>query len=164
MEAGDYPAALESRQKAFAVRQDIAAQDPQNAQANFDLAVAHADLSEALTVTGASAEALDHAQQSLSILRQLSAADPTNVVYSRNIGLCYEKFAGALTRLGSDERRARDQRIKDWTEARSWFQKGLGLFSDLRDRGTLMPADSEKPKRLTENIQECNDTIARLKM
>ena len=45
VEAGDYSSALESRRKAFAIRQEIAVQDPKNAQAIFDLAVAHADVS-----------------------------------------------------------------------------------------------------------------------
>jgi serine/threonine protein kinase/tetratricopeptide (TPR) repeat protein len=163
IEAGDYPAALESRRKAFAIRQEIAARDPKNAQASFDLAVAHADLSEALTENGANGEAIDYAGRSLSILQQLSAADPTNVVYSRNIGLCYEKFAAALRHLGSDENRPHAERIKDWTDARSWLEKALRLFSDLRNRGTLMPADSEKPQELKKKIQECDDSIARLK-
>jgi eukaryotic-like serine/threonine-protein kinase len=164
MEAGDYSAALESRRKAFAVRQEIAARDPKNAQASFDLAVAHADLSEALTETGSGSEAIDHAEHSLSILQQLSTGDPTNVVYSRNIGLCYEKFAAALTHLGSDKTRLPEKRIKDWSEARSWLEKALRIFSELRDRGTLMPADSEKPQQLRKKIQECDYTVASLKI
>jgi tetratricopeptide (TPR) repeat protein len=162
VEAGDYPAALESRRKAFAIRQEIAAQDPKNAQANFDLAVAHADLSEALTKTGAIAEALDRAQHALSILQQLSHADPTNAVYWRNIGLCYEKFADAYARLGADETRSHAQRINDWTQARSWFEKALRLFSDLRDHGTLMPADSEQIAKFTSKLRGCNDAISHL--
>ena len=163
VEAGDYPAALESRRKAFAIRQQIAAQDPQNAQAIFDLAVAHADLSEALTATGSGTEALDHAQNALSILQGLSAANPNNAVYSRNIALCYEKFAAALKRLGSDENRSSEQRIKDWIEARAWFEKALRLFSDLRDRGTLMPTDSGQMAKFERKIRNCDDVIARLK-
>ena len=163
IEAGDYSAALENRRKAFAIRQEIAARDPKNAQASFDLAVAHADLSEALTETGANSEAIHHAEHSLSILQQLSETDPTNVVYLRNVGLCYEKFAAALMHLGLDENRPREERIKDWTDARSWLEKALRLFSDLRDCGTLMPSDSEKPQQLREKIQECDSTIASLK-
>jgi tetratricopeptide (TPR) repeat protein len=162
VEAHDYPAALESRRKAFAIRREIAAQDPKNAQAVFDLAVAHADLSEALTATGSSTQALDHAQTALSILQQLSAADPTNAVYSRNIGLCYEKLATAFERLGADENRSSAPRITDWTEARTWFEKALRLFSDLRDHGTLMPADSEQTAKFESTIRECDEAISRL--
>jgi len=160
MGAGDYPAALESRREAFAIRREIAAQDPKNAQALFDLADAHGDLSEALTATGASVEALDQARQALSILQQLSQADPTNAVYLRNIGLCYETSADALSRLAADETKSREQRIKDWNEARSWFEKALDLFSQLRNRGTLMPTDSERAAKFTAKIRECDTAIA----
>jgi eukaryotic-like serine/threonine-protein kinase len=162
MGGGEYPAALESRRKAFAIRKEIAAQDPKNAQALFDLADAHGDLSEALTATGASVEALDQAQQALSILRQLSAADPTNAVYLRNIGLCYETSAQAMSKLAADQTRSKTQRIKDWNEARSWYEKALNLFSELRNRGTLMPADSGQTAKFTAKIRECDTAIAQL--
>jgi len=119
-------------------------------------------LCEALTATGASVEALDHAQQALSILEQLSAADPTNAVYLRNIGLCYENSASALARLAADETISRAQRIKYWNEARSRFEKALGLFSDLRNRGTLMPADSWQAAKFEAKIRECDTAIAQL--
>jgi tetratricopeptide (TPR) repeat protein len=163
VEAGDYSSALESRRKAFGIRQEIAAQDPKNAQAIFDLAVAHADLSEALTGTDSAAEALDHAQNALSMMQQLSAADPTNAVYSRNIGLCYEKLATGFARLGADEKRSNSDRLTNWTTARSWFEKALRLFSDLRGRGTLMPADSEQATKFNTKIRECDEAISHLK-
>jgi tetratricopeptide (TPR) repeat protein len=162
MEAGNYPAALDSRRKAFAIRQEIAAQDPKNAQARFDLADAHGDLSEALTATGASAEGLEEAGQALSIMQQLSAADPTNAVYLRNIGLCYETYGQALSRLAADETRSPTERIKDWNEARSWFEKALELFSELQKRGTLMPTDSEQIVKFTAKLRECDSAIAQL--
>lgn len=142
--------------------QEISVQDPKNAQARFDLADAHGDLCETLTATGAGIEALDHAQQALSILQQLSAADPTNAVYLRNIGLCYENSANALTHLAADETKSHAERIKDWNESRSWFEKALGIFSELRNRGTLMPADSEQTAKFTAKIRQCDDAIAYL--
>ncbi len=162
VEAGDYPGALESRRKAFAIRQQVASQDPKNAQASFDFAVAHADLAEVLTATGATAEALDEAGKALSILQRLSAADPTNAVYSRNIGLCYEKFGAAFARAGADETKSSAERVKDWTEARAWFEKALGLFLDLSSRNQLMPADSGQTAKFQGKIRECENAIARL--
>jgi serine/threonine protein kinase/DNA-binding SARP family transcriptional activator len=161
--AGNFASALESRRKAFTIREKVAAQDPKNVQARFDLGVAHGDLSEALSATGEYTQALGHAQQALSILQNLAAADPTNAVYQRNVGLCYEKFAQNYAGLGGDEKHSIAQRIKDWTEARSWYRKGADLFSALRNRGILMPADSEQPKKFAAKIQECDDLIARLK-
>jgi non-specific serine/threonine protein kinase/serine/threonine-protein kinase len=161
--AGDYAQALQSRRKAFAIRQEIAEEDPKNVQARFDLAVAHGDLAEALSATGQAADALAHARQSLSILQGMSAGDPTNVVYQRNLGLCYEKLGEAYVALANNEKRSVGQRISDWNEARSWYRKGAELFSALRDRGTLMPADSEEPKKFSAKVGGCDNAIARLK-
>src|ERR1700736_2984938 len=163
VKGGDYTGALASRRKAFAIREQVAAQDPKNVQARFDLAVAHGDLSEALSATGESAPALDHARQSLSILQELAKSDPTNAVYRRNVGLCYEKLGEACVAFANNEKRSVGQRISDWHEARSWYRKGAELFSALRDRGSLMPADSEEPKKFSKKIQECDNAVARLK-
>jgi hypothetical protein len=54
--------------------------------------------------------------------------------------------------------------ITDWTEARGWFEKASHLFSDLRDRGTLMPADSEQTTKFRGKIGECDAAISRLKL
>jgi tetratricopeptide (TPR) repeat protein len=163
VQAGDYPGALASRRKAFAIREQVAAQDPKNVQARFDLAVAHGDLAEALSATGESASALDHARQSLSAMQELAKSDPTNAVYRRNVGLCYEKLGEAYVAFANNEKRSVGQRISDWNEARSWYRKGAELFSTLRDRGTLMPADSEQPKKFAAKVQECDTAVAQLK-
>jgi tetratricopeptide (TPR) repeat protein len=163
LQARDFTAALESRRKAFTIRQEIADEDPKNVQARFDLAVAHGDLAEALSATGNTSDALGHARQSLSLLQQMSAADPTNVVYERNLGLCYEKLGQVSERLGANEKRAIVDRSKDWADARGWYRKGFDLFSALRNHGTLMPADAKEPKEFAAKIRECDDAMARLK-
>ncbi len=160
---GNFAGALDSRRKAFTIREKVAEQDPKNVQARFDLGVAHGDLAEALTATGEYSQALGHAQQALSILQGLAAADPTNAVYQRNVGLCYEKFGQTYKRLGADQKRPAPQRLKDWADARTWYRKGEELFWKLRDRGTLMPADSEQPQEFSAKIQECDTAIAQLK-
>ena len=78
-------------------------------------------------------------------------------------GLCYEKLGGARAALAENEKSSVPQRISDWSEARSWYGKGAELFSTLRDRGMLMPADSEEPKNFSAKIRECDDAIAHLK-
>ena len=115
------------------------------------------------TMCKSTTKALDDAQTALSILQQLSAACPTNAVYSRNIGLCYEKLAAALERLGADENRSNAQRLTSWSQARGWFEKASQLFSNLRDRGTPMPADSEQTTKFERQIRDCDAAISRLK-
>ena len=71
-------------------------------------------------------------------------------------------LAEALSHLAADQTRSKTQRIKDWNEARSWFEKALDLFSELRNRGTLMPADSGQTAKLAVKIRECDNAIAQL--
>lgn len=160
--AGDFAGALTSRRKAFAIREKVSEQDPKNVQARFDLGVAHGDLAEALSANGELTPSLEHAQHALSILQQLSAADPTNAVYQRNVALCYEKFGQIYSSLGSDQSRPNAQRAKDWNEARNSYRKGFELFSKLRDRGTLMPADANQPEAFSANIRKCEGAVERL--
>jgi serine/threonine protein kinase len=162
MEAGDYAGALEARRKAFAIREQIAAQDPKNSQARFDLAVAHGDLAEALNFTGETAQALEEAKRSLKIFEEVSAADPTNVAYRRNVGLCYEKFAEVYARLATNEKNAVAQRLHDWNEARTWYQKEMELFSTLGERGTLRPADSEQTQKIAAKMAAGQTAMDRL--
>jgi tetratricopeptide (TPR) repeat protein len=161
--AKDYAGALESRRKAFTIRETVAAKDPRNAQARFDLAVAFADLSEAYTNTGEIGQAVASAQESLKVFESLVVADPTNVVYSRNIGLCYEKLAEAFVRQASDERLSHGQRLKSWAEARLRYRQGMEVFQELRSTAKLMPADAGQPDRLLAKIKECDEAMQRLK-
>jgi hypothetical protein len=47
-------------------------------------------------------------------------------------------------------------------EARGWYQKAGAIFSSLRDRGTLMPTDADKPKELSDPSAECARAIEQL--
>jgi len=160
---GDYAGALKSRRKAFDIREQIAANDPKNAQARFDLAVAHGDLSEALNLTGEYKDALNRAHKSLSILQELSTSDPTNAVYLRNVGMCYEKLAEASARSARDQKNSFAEKTSDWTETRNWYRKGEEVFSTLRQRGALMPTDSQEVDRFAAKVRECDAAIAELK-
>jgi non-specific serine/threonine protein kinase/serine/threonine-protein kinase len=160
--AGDFAGALESRRKAFAIREQIATQDPKNMQAQFDLAVAHADLAEALTGLGDTSEALHEAHASLPLFEQLSASDPTNAVYLRNLGLCYEKIAEAHRRAASVPSSNPALQKADLAEAVRWFDKAARMFSDLKTRGTLMPADAQQPEKFAAEVAECQQALEQL--
>ncbi len=118
--------------KAFKIRQEFAGQDQKNQQAQFDFAVAYADLAEAYTNTDEPAKGFEQGQKSLEMLKELSAFDPTDAVYSRNIGYCYERMAQAKERQASAKQISIAQGIELWAEARNFYQKALGVFLNLK--------------------------------
>jgi tetratricopeptide (TPR) repeat protein len=159
----DLAGALESRRKAFAIREQFAARDPQNAQARFDLAVAHTDLAESLTSLGQPQPAVGQAQQGLKIFQELAAADPSNAIYSRNVALCEEKLADSYARSGADAVASEAQRLQAWQKARDWYDKSGELFLDLRTHGTLTSIDADKPKELATERAICEQALAQLR-
>jgi tetratricopeptide (TPR) repeat protein len=158
----NFSAALEARQKAFAIRREIAANDSQNKQAQFDLATAYADLSEAFTNTGDTNQGLENAREALKLMSALAESDPENNIYRRNVGLCYEKFAIAFARKAADEKLSAAERINNWDEAVSSYQKTLQTFVELRDRNALQPRDAGQIDKFTQQIQMCEAERAKL--
>jgi eukaryotic-like serine/threonine-protein kinase len=160
--AEDYPGAVESLQKSLALKENSAAADPQNAQASFDLSSGHVDLAEALTAMGDMAQAVEEARKGIAILTALSAADPTNAVYSRNLAVYEEKLGDAFARSGADAHTPTAQRTHAWTDARTAYEKAGTIFSNLRDLGTLPPADAGLPQKFTTLTASCQQAIDQL--
>ncbi len=164
MAAGDYAGALASLQKSLSIKEKFAAADPQNAQASFDLATGHVDFAEALSATGDAAQAVEQARQGILILTALSSADPTNVIYSRNLAIDEEKLGDAFAHAGADKNSPRTQRIRAWSDARESYEKAGAIFSELRDHGTLPPADADMPHKFTTLTADCQRAIDELGM
>jgi tetratricopeptide (TPR) repeat protein len=160
--AKNFPAALEARKKAFEIRREFAANDSQNKQAQFDLATAHGELSEAFTNVGDTNQALENARESLKLMSALAESDPENNIYRRNVGLANEKFALAFARKAADEKLSAAERINNWSEAASWYQKALQTFVELRDRNALQPRDAGQIDKFTQRIQSCENERAKL--
>jgi serine/threonine protein kinase len=160
--AADYAGAVESLQKALTIREKFSAADPQNAQASFDLAVGHVDLAEALTAKGDPPRAVEVAQKGIVILSSLLTADPTNVIYSRNLAICEEKLGDACASSGADKNAPTAERIRAWSDARETYKKAGQIFSDLRDHGTLPPADAALPQKLATRTSDCQQAIKQL--
>ena len=161
--AGDnYAGALVGYQKSLSIKEKFAAADPQNAQASFDLATGHVDLAEALSATSDATQAVEQARQGILILTALSSADPTNVIYSRNLAIDEEKLGDALAHAGADKNLPKTQRTRAWSDARESYEKAGAIFSELRDHGTLPPADAEMPRKFTNLTANCQQAIEEL--
>jgi eukaryotic-like serine/threonine-protein kinase len=160
--AGDHPGALRAREKALEIRQRVAADDPKNRQARFDLAVSKADVADTLTHLQDSARALPLAREALAIVRELTAADPRNAVYSRNLGLALERLGAALESSARDETAPIEQRRTTWEEARDAYAEALRVFTDLRDRGALMPTDADQIAKFTAKVADIERALSSL--
>ncbi|MBA3963214.1 MAG: protein kinase [Chthoniobacterales bacterium] len=160
--AGDCPGAVESLQKSLAIRERSAGVDPQNAQASFDLASGDGDLAEALTAKGDPASAVGHARQGIAILTALLSTDPTNTICSRNLAILEERLGDAFARSGANASAPTAERIHAWSDARGTYEKAGQIFLNLRDHGTLPPADADQPKKFATRAIDCQRAIKEL--
>jgi hypothetical protein len=54
-----------------------------------------------------------------------------------------------------------NQRIENWREARSNYQKSLDILSDMRNRGTLPASESGEPEKIAAEIARCDAALKR---
>ena len=161
-EVGDFEGSLANRQKVLAIREQTATADPNDEQAQFDLAASHIDLADALTSTGQPEKALDHALQSVASLEKMMAAAPGNTTYIRACGLAYKVVGNAQSALGARESFDVRTRSTCWADAKTAYQKAQNLFSDLRAKGALRSTDADVPASLTSKIVMCDERIVQL--
>jgi len=64
--------------------------------------------------------------------------------------------------LASDDKTSAQNRLADWREARSWFQKSQEIYKTFLDAGKLTGEDAARLDVVIEEIARCDAAIARL--
>ena len=96
----NYRLALESQQKALAIRQKLVAADPTNAQHRRRLAAEIQSLGDPQAMLGDTSGALKSYHQALAIFESLASADTTNSEARRDITNTYPRIARVLSQTG----------------------------------------------------------------
>ena len=99
----------------------------------------------------------------VAVFESLTKSDSSNAVYRRNLGLCYEKLGDIEVKRSTDLATGANRRIEALKTARSWYQKGHGVFLQLQASGALMPSDSEKSEQFLLKMKESDMNIDRLR-
>jgi tetratricopeptide (TPR) repeat protein len=92
--------------------------------------------------------ALRSAQKELEIDGRLLKANSANAGAQRNQGVAYTQIGQAHELMG------------EWREARSWYQRGLNVWIDLRKKGTLIPMYAPKMDEAIHNVARCDHALA----
>ena len=94
------------------------------------------------------ARTLRSAQKELEIDARLLKANSANAGAQRNQGVAYTQIGQAHELMG------------EWREARSWYQRGLNVWIDLRKKGTLIPMYAPKMDEAIHNVARCDHALA----
>jgi hypothetical protein len=100
--------------------------------------------------------ALDAAETQSTADRMDVKARSDAAAYSSRIGDTYEAIAANGPVL---------KRQENWQQARSWYQKSLIIWLELRQRGSVSPReDGESPEKTVQGIARCDAALAKLKV
>lgn len=144
------------------IREQIAAADPKDDQAQFDLGAVCTDMAESLTNTSLPEEALDYARRSVKIHETLMAADPGDAVYMRGGRLAYEQLGNAHAALTANASLDAAARRDHWADARTAYEHANKLVSDLAAKGVVRSGEGEAPERLKSKIAKCDGELAQV--
>ncbi len=146
LSAGNVNAALENYEKAVTVFQELAQADPDNAETQYHLGLTYRNIGEALTRTGD------------VVFETLAARSPANSKTQTDLALTYYDLGVAQSKLAQAGSASSDS-SEDWRQARSWYQKSLDVWQDLRSHGTLRSVDASKPDELVKEIARCDAQV-----
>jgi tetratricopeptide (TPR) repeat protein len=124
---GDYDGALAEYQKAISFMEPIAALDPQNSRAQFDLAVALNDVWQTYEQKGDLEQAFRYAQRVREVLGRVLARDPQNEVFRGHM-------ADLLVRMSALMK-------SDPVRAEQLARQGIEVAKELAARPGAQPID-----------------------
>jgi serine/threonine protein kinase/tetratricopeptide (TPR) repeat protein len=151
LEAGDKVGASEPYLKSISVFEDLVAKEPNNAYNRRQLALTYLRMSQLMSSTNDFARGIDYARQAIGIGEKLTAADAKNLSVLRTLADSYFQLGKCHAQLGAKAGKPPGQQ-KGWPEARSWYQKSLDIWLDMKAKGTLAGADKTKLEEVEREI------------
>ena len=141
---------ITSFQRAVELFENLLTADSQQKQAKGDLACAYGGLGFAEAQTGRAAEGLVHERKALASYEELEAGKSSNVLFLHD-------YAETLARTGATCLLSGTRESS--SEARQFFQRSLGIWTLMRNRGTLAAFDAQKPDELSAEIARCDAAL-----
>ncbi len=155
--------ALPHFQAALAGYRKLTIADPHDVLAMRYLGKCYMSVGKALAADGKPSQGIQSAREGVRILEALVAADrgdtafkPSDLAYARSA------LAEAYSRLAQEHGRSVRHSIASWREARSWYEKSLDTWLQLKEKAPLAQFDAAQPDYISGEISRCNAALAKL--
>jgi eukaryotic-like serine/threonine-protein kinase len=152
---GNSRGALENYHTALTAFQNLSRGDPTNAETQYDLGSSYRRIGEVQVRMGEVVEALDSYQQALPVFEALVERSPANAKTRADLALTYYDLGVAESKLAP----ATGLRSDRWQQARSWYQKSLDVWQELRANGTFTGADASRADAAAREIVQLEHLI-----
>ena len=155
--------ALPHFQTALAGYQALTSADAHDALAMRYLSRCYWSVGTALAAEGKAALGIQPARKALQIIETLAAADRADTFYkSVDVANARSSLAEVYSRLAEQSRGSDASKIKNWREARAWYQKSLDTWLLLKKKAPLGKFDAAHPDKIVIEIAKCDAALAKL--
>ncbi len=150
----DYTGALGHFQKARQMFSELVAEDPANADSQSKWAYVCLAMSQIQAKTGDLNNAVASALQGIKIDETLLAASPVNALARNTLAQLYDKLGGYDAQLAA--KMNGEKQTEEWRAAKTAYERSLGIYREMKSKGTLSAADASKPDELEDDIAKCD--------
>jgi len=160
LDSADKKAAVEYYRKAISARLTFAEKSPNSRANRGALAECYTDLAKALGPSDRE-DALKQYTTSIELLEHLTADDRGNAQYRIALADALSNAGRLYVRIAQQDGEP-SARVRDWTRARSFYQRSQELLLELGRSGRLPPVRGREIQEVRSELARCNDSLAKL--
>jgi eukaryotic-like serine/threonine-protein kinase len=160
LDSGDRKSAIEYYRKAVAMRLTLSEKSPNSGANRGALAECYVNLGKALGPTDRE-DALKQYNDAVELLERVTAVDASNPRYHIALADALTGTARLYVRMAGEGKEPAT-RLRDWTKARSLYQRSQELWVELGRSGKLPPARSAAIREVNGELARCDDSLAKL--
>jgi len=155
--SGKFDAALADYRKTASIFGKIISADPQDADTSINLAAANTKIADTLVSAGDLIGALDAYRRAIAVAELHAHSVPPNVLAQYTVADAYSGMGNTFLHQAMQSRTP-GNRVKQFTEAREWFQKSFQEWKQVRNPGVMSPGgfDTAGPSFVSQKIAECD--------
>jgi eukaryotic-like serine/threonine-protein kinase len=157
---GDTKSAIEYYRKAVTARLTLSEKSPNSSANRGALAECYTNLAKALGPSDRE-DALKQYNNAVELLEHLTAADSSNAQYRIALADALTNAARLYVRTAGQDGEP-STRLRNWTKARSLYQRSQELWLELGRAGKLPPARGRAIREVSSELARCDDSVAKL--
>ena len=153
--AGNHHSAAQNYRKALALREPTLAANPTNSRAGDDVSSLYADIGRSLAAMSDFGGALESFGRSLPLAEKISAQAPTNARLQARLARRYSEVGRVHLEMTQPHAATSPDANTELQRACDYLNKSRAIWQDLRDKGTLIPADAAQPDEVARELVRC---------
>ena len=150
--------AMQNYKKAIEIQEYLIAIDPNNTSYRGSLANNYNLMGNVRMLVGDLEGALESQKKALHLREDLVAGDSSDTSAQRDIALSWQSIGNIQLKLAQT---VLLNRMDQWHKARESFQRSLDIFLKLQSQNALREYDQKEMTALRENLNKCDEALAK---